>query len=147
MIRLDLHPVKGALSVMVIAAEYPLLNIFWTMAIFFVWVIWIWMLVGILTDVFRRSDLSGWGKAGWTLFLIVLPYIGVFTYLVTQHDGMTERSVKQAQGQQQQLDEYVRSVAGNGSGPASEIEKARKLLDSGAINQGEYESIKVKALA
>jgi hypothetical protein len=131
---------------MVIAADYPLLDVFWTMLIFVFWVIWIWILVGILSDVFRRRDLSGWGKAGWALFMIVLPYLGVFAYLITQHDGMAERSAKAAEGHKEQVDDYVRSVAGSG-GPAAEIEKAKQLLDSGTINQREYDSIKAKALA
>ena len=130
-----------------IAADYPLLNIFWTMTIFVFWVIWIWILVSVLGDVFRRRDLSGWSKAGWALFVIVLPYFGVFVYLITQHDGMAERGVRDAQRRTAQQEEYVRSVAGTGGGAATEIEKAKQLLDSGAINDAEYESIKAKALA
>jgi hypothetical protein len=141
----DLRP-QGALSEMVIAADYPFLNILWSMIIFFVWVIWIWMMIAILADVFRRRDLSGWGKAGWTIFLIVLPFLGALVYLIAQSDGMAERSAQDAHGQKAQMDDYVRSVAGNG-GPAAEIDKARQLLDSGAINQSEYEAIKAKALA
>ena len=131
---------------MIIAADYPFLNILWTMIIFFVWVVWIWMMISILSDVFRRPDLSGWGKAGWCLFLIVLPFLGVLIYLGTQSKGMAERSGREAQGQREQMDEYVRSVAGSG-GPAAEIDKAKQLLDSGAIDQGEYAAIKAKALA
>ena len=130
---------------MPIAADYPFLNILWTMIIFFSWVVWIWMMVVILTDVFRRRDISGWGKALWVIFLIVLPFIGVLTYLITQHDGMAERGAEQARAQRAQTDEYVRSVAGSG-GPAAEIEKAKQLLDSGAISQPEFEAIKAKAL-
>jgi hypothetical protein len=131
---------------MPIAADYPFLNILWSMIIFFVWVTWIWMMILILSDVFRRRDLSGWGKAGWTFFLIVLPFLGALIYLITQSDGMAERNAKDAQGQKAQIDDYVRSVAGSG-GPAGEIDKAKQLLDSGAINQAEYEAIKTKALA
>jgi hypothetical protein len=132
---------------MLIAADYPLLDVFWTMLIFVFWLIWIWILVVILSDVFRRRDLSGWGKAGWALFLIVLPYLGVFVYLITQHDGMAERSAAAAQGQKEQIDDYVRSVASDSGGAAAEIEKGKQLLDSGAINQTEYDAIKAKALA
>jgi hypothetical protein len=131
---------------MPIAADYPFLNILWSMIIFFVWVTWIWMMILILSDVFRRRDLSGWGKAGWTFFLIVLPFLGALIYLIAQSDGMAERRAQDAQGQRAQMDDYVRSVAGSG-GPAAEIDKAKALLDSGAINQGEYEAIKAKALA
>jgi hypothetical protein len=131
---------------MPIAADYPFLNILWSMIIFFAWVIWIWIMIIILADVFRRRDISGWGKAAWIVFLIVLPFLGVLVYLIAQHDGMAERSAKDAQGQRAQMDDYVRSVAGSG-GPAAEIDKAKQLLDSGAINQTEYDAIKAKALA
>jgi hypothetical protein len=131
---------------MPIAADYPFLNILWTMLIFFTWVVWIWMMVVILTDVFRRRDISGGGKAVWIIFLIVLPFIGVLTYLIFQHEGMAERQAEAARGQKTQMDEYVRSVAGSG-GPAAEIDKAKQLLDSGAINQTEFDAIKAKALA
>ena len=131
---------------MPIAADYPFLNILWSMIIFFVWVIWIWMMILILSDVFRRSDLSGWGKAAWTLFLIVLPFLGALIYLIAQSDGMAERRAQDVQGQRAQMDDYVRSVAGNG-GPAAEIDKAKQLLDSGAINQTEFDALKAKALA
>jgi putative oligomerization/nucleic acid binding protein/phospholipase D-like protein len=131
---------------MTFAAEYPFLNIFWTMIIFFFWVIWIWMMVAILGDVFRRRDLSGWAKAGWTAFLIVLPFLGAFVYLISNSDGMAERNVKQAQVAQADFDDYVKSVATNG-GATAEIEKAKGLLDSGAITQSEFDALKAKALA
>ena len=132
---------------MVIAADYPFLNILWTMIIFFAWVAWIWILVVILIDVFRRRDESGWVKALWVIFLIVLPFIGVLVYLIVNHDGMAERSAQQAKAQQTQMDDYVRSVAGGGGGAAGEIEKAKQLLDSGAITQQEFDQLKAKALA
>lgn len=131
---------------MVIAADYPFLNILWTMIIFFAWVAYIWMLVVILTDVFSRKDVSGWGKAGWCVFMIVLPFLGVLTYLVFQHDGMADRQAQRAQAQKRQVDDYVKSVAG-GNGAAGEIEKAKKLLDGGTINQQEFDALKTKALA
>jgi hypothetical protein len=132
--------------VMPIAADYPFLDVFWSMIIFFVWVAWIWMMILILSDVFRRRDLSGWGKAGWTFFLIILPFLGALIYLIAQSDGMAERRAQDVQGQRAQMDDYVRSVAGSG-GPAAEIDKAKQLLDSGAITQPEYEALKAKALA
>ena len=131
---------------MPIAADYPFLNILWSMIIFFVWVAWIWMLILILSDVFRRHDLSGWGKAGWTFFLIVLPFLGALIYLIAHGDGMAERRAQDVQGQRAQMDEYVKSVAGSG-GPAAEIDKAKHLLDSGAITQTEFDALKAKALA
>jgi putative oligomerization/nucleic acid binding protein/phospholipase D-like protein len=132
---------------MVFAADYPFLNILWTMIIFFAWVIWIWMMIAILTDVFRRRDLGGWGKAGWVVFLIVLPFLGALVYLIANHEGMAERNVKQSQAAQADFDSYVKTVAKNGGGAASEIEKAKNLLDSGAIDQAEFEALKTKALA
>ena len=131
---------------MPIAADYPFLNILWSMIIFFLWVAWIWILILILSDVFRRRDLSGWGKAGWTVFVIVLPFLGVLIYLIAESDGMAERRAQDEQGQRAQMDAYVKSVAGSG-GPAAEIDKAKQLLDSGAITQTEYEALKAKALA
>ena len=131
---------------MPIAADYPFLDVLWSMIIFFVWVTWIWMMILILSDVFRRRDLSGWGKAGWTFFLIILPFLGALIYLIAQSDGMAERRAQDVQGQRAQMDDYVRSVAGSG-GPAAEIDKAKQLLDSGAITQTEYDALKAKALA
>ena len=131
---------------MTIAADYPFLDVLWSMIIFFVWVTWIWMMILILSDVFRRRDLSGWGKAGWTFFLIVLPFLGALIYLIAQGDGMAERRAQDVQGQQAQMDDYVRSVAGSG-GAAAEIDKAKQLLDSGAIDQAEFDALKAKALA
>jgi hypothetical protein len=128
------------------AADYPFLNIFWSMILFFTWVVWIWMMIAILSDVFRRRDISGWSKAAWTIFMIVLPFIGVLAYLIANHDGMADRNVEQVQAQRAEFDDYVKSVATEG-GPAAEIEKAKGLLDSGAINASEFEALKAKALA
>ena len=130
---------------MTVAADYPLLNVIWTMIVFFAFVIWIWMLFAVLVDVFRRNDLSGWGKTGWLIFTLVLPFLGVFIYLITQSAGMNQRNLERAQSQRAQLDEYVRETAGGGA--AEEIQKAKKLLDDGAITQAEFDAIKQKALA
>ena len=132
---------------MILAADYPFLNILWSMIIFFAWVIWIWIMIIILSDVFRRKDISGWGKAAWIVFLIVLPFVGVLVYLIAQHDGMTKRSEEAAMAQKSQFDDYVRNVGGSGGGSAAEIEKAKQLLDSGAITQDEFAALKAKALA
>ena len=129
-----------------LAADYPFLDVLWTMIVIFAWVIWFWLLITVFSDLFRRTDISGWGKAGWIILVIVLPYLGVFIYLIANHQGMTERSMAQAQRQQSQFDDYVRSVAPSG-GAAAEIEKAKQLLDSGAISQAEFDSLKAKALA
>src|SRR3954447_19480241 len=108
---------------MVIAADYPFLDIVFTMIIFFAWVVWIWMMFLILSDVFRRRDISGWGKAAWIVFLIILPFIGVLAYLIAQHDAMTERRAGELQDAEAHMDGYLRSVAAD-QGSAAEIEKA-----------------------
>jgi len=130
-----------------LAADYPFLDLVWTMIVFFAWVIWFWMVITVLGDVFRRHDLSGGGKVGWSLFIIFLPLLGVLFYLGSQGKQMAERNARQAQAAQSQMDDYVRSVAADGGGAAAEIERAKKLLDEGAISQAEFEQIKQKALS
>jgi len=129
-----------------VAAEYPLLNIIWTMLVFFGLVIWLRLLFTVFGDIFRRHDISGWTKAGWCLLSIVLPFVGVLLYLGTQGEGIAERNSKQLQAAQAQFDEYVRDTAGSG-GATQEIANAKQLLDSGTISQAEFDSIKQKALA
>ena len=129
-----------------LAADYPFLDVLWTMIIFFVWILWFWLLFTVFVDIFRRHDLSGWGKAGWLIFCIILPFLGVFVYLISQHEGMAQRNMDTAKAQQAQFDQAVREAAGGG-GATSEIAKAKELLDSGAISQQEYEALKQKALA
>ena len=119
------------------AAEYPFLNIFWTMIIFFSWVIWIWMVFGVLADVISRHDMSGWGKAGWAVFIIVLPFLGVLIYLITHSSDMAERKAQAVAGM----------APAGASGAAAEIEKAKQLLDGNAITRAEFDTLKAKALA
>jgi hypothetical protein len=128
----------------VLAADYPFLDVLWTMFIFFLFVIWIWILITVFVDIFRRKDASGFTKAAWIIFVIILPYLGVLIYLIANHDGMADRNLAQMQQQKAATDDYIRSVGG---GAAAEIEKAKGLLDSGAITQAEFDSIKAKALA
>ena len=132
----------------VIAADYPFLDVLWTMIIFFCWVAWIWLLIIIFSDLFRR-DISGWAKAAWIVFLIILPFLGALIYLIAEGRQMTERRVRDVQVQQSQFDDYVRNVAKDGgtAGSAHEIARAKELLDSGAITQQEFEQLKAKALA
>jgi Phospholipase_D-nuclease N-terminal len=129
----------------VIATAYPFLEVFWTMLIFFAFFIWIWILITVFTDVFRREDISGWGKTGWIIFVIILPYLGVFVYLIAEHKGMTERTIRQQEAAQSQMDQYVRSVAR--SDPTEQIAKGEELLKQGTISQAEFEQIKQRALA
>ena len=131
---------------MLIATDYPLLEVFWTMLIFFAFFIWIWILVTVFADLFRRKDISGWAKTGWIIFVIVLPYLGVFVYLIAQHKGMTERTISQQQAAQAQMDQYVKSAAST-SDPTAQIANAKALLDQGTISQAEFDQIKQKALA
>jgi Short C-terminal domain/Phospholipase_D-nuclease N-terminal len=129
---------------MLIAADYPFLEVLWTLIIFFAWVAYIWIVITVFVDLFRRDDIGGWGKAGWVVFVIVLPFLGVLTYLIAQHDGMRERNERQFRAQKAAFDQQVREAAG---GSATEIAKAKELLDSGAITQSEFEAIKAKALS
>jgi hypothetical protein len=133
--------------VTLIASSYPFLQVLWSILIFFAWVIFIWIAITALIDIFRRRDLSGWAKAAWTVFIVLIPWIGVLVYLIVNHDGMTDRRYQDAADQQAQFDQYVRTAAGTGGGAAGEIERAKKLLDDGAITQVEFEAIKAKALA
>src|SRR6478752_1322477 len=95
---------------MILAADYPFIDILWSMILFFTWVIWIWMVFTILADVFRRRDIGGWAKAAWSVFLVIVPFLGVLVYLIAQHDGMAERAAAAAENQKAQFDDYVRSV-------------------------------------
>jgi hypothetical protein len=130
----------------VLATSYPLLEVFWTMLIFFAFVVWLWILFVVILDIFRRQDTSGWVKVAWIVFIIVLPYLGVFVYLIAEHKGMTERSVRQQQAAQTEMDQYVRSVAGK-SDPTEQIAKGEELLKQGTISQAEFDQLKKQALA
>src|SRR5262245_22778317 len=116
------------------------------MLLVFLWIAWIFVLFKVIFDIFRRQDTSGWAKAAWVIFVIFLPFLGVLIYLIAQGGHMAERDVSEAQARQQQFDAYVRETAGSG-GATAEIEKAKALLDSGAITQAEFDAIKQKALA
>jgi Short C-terminal domain/Phospholipase_D-nuclease N-terminal len=129
-----------------LAADYPFLDVLWTMLIFFAWVIWFWLLITVFADLFRRHDIGGGMKTLWIIFVIIVPFLGVFIYLISQSGHMAERNMKQMEAQQAQSDAYIKSVAGS-AGAADEIDKAKKLLDSGAITQAEFDAIKAKALA
>ena len=118
----------------------------WTMFIFFTWILFFWLLFTVFGDLFRRTDIGGWGKAGWTIFVICLPFLGILIYLIANGHGMGERSMKQAQAAQAQMDAHVRAAAGSGGG-VEQIAQAKQLLDSGVITQAEFDGIKAKALA
>ena len=135
---------------MLLAAEnnYPLLEVIWTIVVFFAWVIWIWAVISILSDVFRRHDMSGWGKALWTFFIILVPFLGVLAYLISQSEGMAERNAEMLQARQKMYEQHIREVAGaSGGGAAGEIADAKALLAAGDITQEEFQQLKRKALA
>ena len=129
-----------------LATQYPFLSVMWTLIVIFAWIIWFWLLITVFADLFRRHDISGWVKALWIIFVIILPFLGVLVYLIAESQGMADRNQKQAQAAQSQFDDYVKTVAAQ-SDPAEQISKAKGLLDSGAITQAEFDSIKAKALA
>jgi hypothetical protein len=129
---------------MPLAADYPFLDVLWTLLIFFAWVAFFWLLITVAIDVFRRRDIGGGKKTLWLLFMLFIPFIGVFSYLIVNHDEIAQRNLEQARAERAQFDDYVKSVSG---GAASEIDKAKQLLDSGAITQAEFDAIKAKALA
>ena len=129
---------------LVAVADFPFLEVLWTMIVFFAWVIWLWTAITVLGDVFRRHDIGGWQKAAWVVFVIVVPFLGVLVYLISQHEGMRERGMRQAEAQKAAFDDYVREAAG---GSAGEIAKAKQLLDAGTITQAEFDAIKAKAVS
>jgi hypothetical protein len=131
---------------MVLGADYPFLDLLWTMLIFFLWIAWFMLLFHVIGDIFRRRDASGLNKTAWLLLVLFLPFLGVFIYLIIHSDDMARRNVERATAAQSEMDDYVRTVAGSG-GAAAEIERAKGLLDSGAISQSEFDAIKAKALA
>ena len=127
----------------------PLLDLFWTMLWLFLFIMWIWLLISLFSDILRREDMSGWGKAAWVLFLIVLPLLGALIYLIANGSGMAERQINDAKAMKAAQDEYIRSVAtgGGGASAADELEKLAKLKASGALTEEEFSAQKAKLLA
>ncbi|WP_035803939.1 SHOCT domain-containing protein [Kitasatospora mediocidica] len=130
-----------------LASDYPMLNLFWTMAIFFLWVLWFMLLFRVFGDIFRDHTLKGWGKAGWSIFVVVLPFLGVFVYLIVRGSGMQERDVRQMKRNEQQFQEYVRSAADTGGGHADALARLAELRKSGDLTDEEYAQAKAKVLA
>jgi hypothetical protein len=128
------------------ADDYPLADLMWTFVLFFVLIIYFWLVIVALGDLFRRHDLSGWGKTGWLAVVLVLPLIGSVTYLITQGRAMADRDVQQARRAKQQTDDYIASVASPGSRTVDELVRAKDLLDRGAISQDEFEQLKRRLL-
>ncbi len=128
-----------------LAYTYPLADLFGTMLGLFVFIIWFWLLVVVFSDIFRSRDLGGFAKAIWVIFVIVLPFLGIFVYLIARGGKMHERAAQQAQQQQQAFDDYVKETAGSGS--AEELAKLADLKQKGVITDAEFESQKAKLLA
>ena len=128
------------------STSYPFLEVFWTMLIFFAFVVWIWILFTVLADIFRRHDTSGFAKVLWIIFIIVIPYFGVFVYLIAEHNGH-DRTRHQAAESAEVAGRPVRAVGRRQGDPTEQIAKAKQLLDSGTITQAEFDQIKQKALA
>lgn len=126
--------------------DWSFLDVFWAMCIFFAWVFWFWLVITVFSDLFRRHDIGGGTKTLWVVFVIVLPFLGVFVYLITQGRHMAERGQADMEAAQTQFDARVRAVSG-AAGPATEIAKAKELLDSGAITQSDFDAIKAHALS
>ncbi|MFB7589963.1 SHOCT domain-containing protein [Streptomyces sp. NPDC056169] len=140
-------------SMVTLAVDYPLLNMFWTMLMIFLWVLWFMLLFRIIGDIFRDDDLGGWGKAGWTVLVILLPFLGVFIYLIARGRGMGERELKRVRQNEEQFASYVRETAGTGGtggtggGHAEELARLAELKDRGAITEAEFAQAKAKVLA
>src|SRR3954468_19824701 len=128
-----------------LAASYPFLDVLWSMVIFFMFFIWIMILFKVFGDLFRRRDIGGGMKTVWFIFVILLPFLGVFIYLIAEGHKMADRDMEQLQAAQVQQDAYIKSVAG--SSAADQIAQAKSLLDSGTITQAEFDAMKAKALA
>ena len=129
-----------------VAASYPFMDVLWSMVIFFLFVIWIWILITVFADIFRRRDIGGGMKAVWIIFVILVPYLGVFVYLIAEGHKMADRNAEQMQAARAQQDQHIKAVAASSS-PADQIAQAKQLLDSGAITQAEFDGLKAKALS
>ncbi len=124
----------------------PLLDLFWSMLVLFIWIAWFWLFISVVVDIFRSSDLSGWGKAGWALFVVIVPLLGVFIYLIARGDKMQDRRVEDMQAQESASRQYIQSVAGSGS-TADELDKLQQLRQNGTIDDAEFQQLKAKVLA
>jgi hypothetical protein len=131
-----------------VLAEFGTGQVFWSFLWFFLWFIWIWILIVCFSDIFRSSDLSGWGKALWSIFIILVPYLGVFVYLIARGHKMSEHAAQAAAAQEAQVRKYVQDVAAtSGAGSASELATLADLRDKGVITEEEFQQAKAKALA
>jgi type VI protein secretion system component VasK len=126
--------------------DYPLLNLFWTMLWFFLWIVWLFLLIRIISDLFGSEDVSGVAKAAWVIFIIVLPFLGVLVYLIVRGGSMHRRDVRRAQAGEQALREYVQQTAGTSPSSAEELTKLAALRDQGVLTDAEFATQKAKIL-
>ncbi|MER6776116.1 MULTISPECIES: SHOCT domain-containing protein [unclassified Streptomyces] len=129
--------------------DYPALSVFWSMLWFFLWIMWLFLLFKIITDIFRDHEMSGWGKAGWLIFVIILPFLGVLVYVIARGKGMTQRDVKQAKQSEAAFQDYIRQTAGSSSAGGSHADELTKLValkDKGALSEAEFQQAKAKLL-
>ncbi|HEV3213575.1 MAG TPA: SHOCT domain-containing protein [Acidimicrobiales bacterium] len=130
---------------MLAATSYPILDLFWTMLMIFIFIVWIFILFQVIVDIFRSHDLHGFAKAVWLIFIIFLPFLGVLLYLIFRGHKMQEHQLQAAQAQQQQVDAYIKQAAGSGS-TADELAKLADLKAKGSITDADYEAAKAKIL-
>ncbi|MER7467413.1 SHOCT domain-containing protein [Streptomyces sp. NPDC097981] len=130
--------------------DYPALSVFWSMLWFFLWIMWLFLLFKIVTDIFRDHEMSGWGKAGWLIFVILLPFLGVLVYVIARGKSMTQRDVKQARENEAAFQDYIRTTAGTapaGGSSVDELHRLAELKDRGALTEAEFQQAKAKLLA
>jgi Short C-terminal domain/Phospholipase_D-nuclease N-terminal len=130
----------------VLAYDYPVLGVFWSLLVFFLWIMWFFLLFRVIGDIFRSDDLGGWAKAAWLIFVLLVPFLGVFVYVIARGDDMGQRDVAQAQARDEAFQSYVRDAAGSG-GSVDELAKLADLRDRGIINDSEFEQQKAKILS
>src|SRR5271154_5770689 len=130
-----------------LASSYPILDAFLTMLYFFLFIIWIWLLIMVFMDIFRSHDMGGWAKALWVIFIIILPFLGVFVYLIARGGKMQERAAQQAADQQKAFDQYVKQAAGSSGSTADQLSKLADLKSQGVLDQAEFDAQKAKILA
>ncbi len=134
-------------GIKVLAYDYPLLGMFWTFLLFFIWIAWIIVLFRVIFDIFRSKDMGGFAKALWVIFVVILPFLGVLVYLIARGHSMTERDMNEAQAQEQAFQAYVKQAAGSGGGSADELTKLAALRDQGVLSEDEFQAQKSRLLA
>jgi ABC-type multidrug transport system fused ATPase/permease subunit len=141
-------PTTDKEKLLMLASSYPVLDAFLTMLYFFLFIIWIWLLIMVFMDIFRSHDMGGWAKALWVIFIIILPFLGVFVYLIARGGKMHERAAKEAAQQQQAFDAYIKQTAGtSGDTTADQLSKLADLKSNGVLTDAEFEAQKAKILA